>query len=276
LLLCFAFPRLRFFSFAIAFIFFSEDPPMPANPNDYDYTQDDASGAGVPFDPSSYRIAGNATIDKTPEQIDADLKTSPPPGEWILRLLNFPGSEVVSRKGNLKGQPVFIECRQVTIRLCMDDNEKKYVDDKILLPPEDASQTAAYNYGVFKSSKGKDLSPGMDAAKFYKLLAGLGFAYTPGKALPDDAADLGKWIGRKTIATINPPTPWTNDQGVTREGFAQIKMFSYKPVSSGPPAGAAKVGAAAPMSLAEAVGGHGAGGGGGRGVAADTSGTDDI
>lgn len=206
----------------------------------FDPSEIEAGNYGAPIDEAdAFEIAEVSGYDKSADQIEEERSFDEiDPGEWRLFVAGFlKAPERVSKDVYVAGRRASYTAYSVVVKLARSDAPAQQVTDYFLLPPDDPAQWPAYFHGA-KNPDGK--SAGFDAAKFYHFLERIGFAVPKGGALPPEARKLANWKRREVIAKVEPGRPYMDQTtGVEKPGRNQVKLFSYRPVASGPAAGAA-------------------------------------
>ena len=186
----------------------------------------------APFgDYDDEQIKQSTAIDKTPRQIKEEQSLSLPVGYGAYEILGFPEpTKPLSRRLFYNGIPHNCDCRQVTISIGDPANPGQTSTQKILLPPANDDQLAAYHNGCLMNQDGsvKLRTKGMEAKMFYQLITALGFEYRPGELIPEEACYLRNWKGRKFIVDIEDGGTYEDAQGRTKKGWNRPRLFKLR------------------------------------------------
>jgi hypothetical protein len=168
----------------------------------------------------------------------------PPPGPNVFvvdRIL-----EVVDDGGPVKtidprtGRDVIdhMETPKVSLRMALKSNRKASLILTLFLPPRDPAKMVFYWFGVGKKGKNKDgdwkKQPGYNAHVFRMFVDRLFYdagGWPEKKPQPVMSRKSENWLGREIIATVDPPRPWTGDDGKEREGDFQFDLHSFQPAT---------------------------------------------
>lgn len=118
-----------------------------------------------------------------------------------------------------------------TLKIAMVANPKASMFHDVWLPPADPEHALAYWHGIPEGKKAQ----GFHAHSFRGLISAAIAPWLQGQPIPRMAKFEKNWVGRRFIATVDPPEPWVNDSGVQQPGSIKINVRSFRPAPGQPP-----------------------------------------
>lgn len=212
---------------------------MPA----YDYTKEP-----IPFDGENaddFEIGSDVAnvSDRDAARIELEnVRRHVPPGRHLLIVAGFRDApQIDSFRVQLNGRTVSFDAYRVKVRFCLPSDPVATVEDNFLLPPDNPAHLPAY----FNGMEPEGSKAGFQANKFIHFIDRLGYPFPPGGKLPEAARRLSNWKGRPIVAEVISGKPYVDRKtGETKQGYPQIKLFSYE---------VAPKGGAAAMKASESV-----------------------
>lgn len=184
--------------------------------------------------PEDFVLPGYAPSVKDADEIEKENSFRDiPEGEHVLQVLKVEVSgNTQPYRVEIDGKRAVYNSHTAKVWFCLPDDRNARISDFFVLPPLDPREAQYYQDGKAVDPDGsvrKNAREGFHSEKLGHFIPRLGWPWPKGGDMPEEARPVKNWINRKIKATVTKGRPYVGRDGQERQGFNQIKMFSYRP-----------------------------------------------
>jgi hypothetical protein len=174
-------------------------------------------------------LAAGKTISKTAEQIENENRRDQMlPGVYLFRVAKIVAVKTQPYQVFYNGAKYTYNAPNIHFTLEVADNPKLKMEEFLVgTPATDTDQTLYLQGAPIKDGKPDPVMIAWHAKRFIQFLERLGYVWTPGGPLPNDALVLKNWIGRLIVAEVQGAKPYKDKAGVEKPGYAKVRPYSY-------------------------------------------------